>query len=98
MLLNKGDGTFNAAVNYTVGNNPGNLAVADLNGDNKLDIAVANYSDNTVSVLPGNGDGTFGTQVTFATGAGTNPIDVVAVDLNGDNKIDIELEKMGPPK
>ena len=96
VLLNKGNGTLaNAAVNYTVGTNPRGLAVADFNGDGKLDIAVANYSDNTVSILPGNGDGTFGTQVTFATGTGTNPMDVVAVDLNGDHKYDLAAANYG---
>ena len=35
------------------------MAVGDFNGDGKADLAVANYSDNSVSVLLGNGDGTF---------------------------------------
>ena len=44
MLLNKGGGSFAAAVNYNVGSESGDgLAFADLNGDGKLDIAVANY-------------------------------------------------------
>ena len=50
--------------------------------------SLPNYSDNTVSVLPGNGDGTFGTQVVYPAGTG-NPIDVVALDLNGDHKLDL---------
>ncbi len=83
-----------AAVNYNVGNNPGNVLLADLNGDGKLDIVTPNYSDNTVSVLPGNGDGTFGTQVVYPTGSNSNPIDVVALDLNGDHKLDLATSNL----
>ena len=44
------------------------VAVADVNGDGKPDLVVANDSSDTVSVLLGNGDGTFQAQQTFATG------------------------------
>ena len=44
------------------------MAIGDLNGDGKPDLAVANYGSNTVSVLLGNGDGTFGAKTDFATG------------------------------
>ena len=54
---------------------------------------MANYGSSTVSVLPGNGDGTFGTQVTYPTGS--NPYDVVAVDLNGDGKLDLATANYG---
>ncbi len=95
VLLNQGNGTFQSAVNYTVGNNPGNVTVADLNGDGKLDVITPNNSDDTVSVLPGNGDGTFGTAITLSTGSSTNPIDVVATDLNGDGKLDLATANNG---
>ena len=42
----------------------------DFSGDGQLDLAVANVGDNTVSVLLGNGDGTFQPQVTYAVGIG----------------------------
>ena len=45
--------------NFRVGSRPYGLAVADLNGDGKPDIVTANYRDDNVSVLLGNGDGTF---------------------------------------
>ena len=45
------------------------MAVGDFNGDGKPDLVVANYDSNTVSVLLGNGDGTFQTAVNYAAGS-----------------------------
>jgi streptogramin lyase len=61
ILLGNGDGTFRAAVNYGVGSGsaPTSVAVGDFNGDGKLDLAVANELSNNVSILLGNGNGTF---------------------------------------
>jgi archaellum component FlaF (FlaF/FlaG flagellin family) len=64
------------------------LAVADFNGDGKLDIVVANL-DPTVSVFLGNGDGTFQSPVDSDTTAGSSF--VVAGDFNGDGKPDIAV-------
>ena len=50
---------FGSAVGYTVGFGPHGIVAADLNGDGKLDLASANAEDGTVSVLIGNGDGTY---------------------------------------
>ena len=47
------------AVNFSAGANPRSVAVADVNGDGKPDLVVANYYGSNVSVLLGNGDGTF---------------------------------------
>src|SRR5206468_880727 len=81
LLLGRGDGTFRTAVNYGVGASPRSVAVGDFNGDGKVDLAVANAStfdyrsvppityDGNVSVLLGNGDGTFGTAVDYGAGA-----------------------------
>ena len=41
----------------------------DFNGDGRTDLAVANYGSNDVSILLGNGDGTFQPQVTYAVGS-----------------------------
>jgi len=57
VLQSNGDGTFQAAVPYAVGNQPGPLVVADFNGDGKADVATANFTDSTVSVLYGRGMG-----------------------------------------
>src|SRR5262245_6924640 len=72
---------------FAVGRNPISVAVGDLNGDGSADLAVANFSSSTVSVLLGNGDGTFGTASDLATAA--NASAVAIGDLNKDGKLDI---------
>src|SRR5262249_53376243 len=80
-------GTFQPQQSKAVGTDPYFSVVADLNGDGKLDIATANYN-NTVSVLLGNGDGTFAAQQTFPTGQ-IGAQDIAVGDLNGDGKLDL---------
>ncbi len=64
------------------------MAVADLNGDGKVDLAVAN-STGLVSVLLGNGDGTFQGAVNYPAGAGSNYVAVG--DFNSDGKVDLAV-------
>src|SRR5262249_31019154 len=78
--------SFAAQQAFAVGSNPYSLAVADLNGDGRPDLAVANKNSNTVSVLvnstaPGATLPSFAPQQTYATG--TRPVPVVVGDLNG---------------
>jgi hypothetical protein len=54
-----------------VGNGPVSVALSDVNGDKKLDIIAANRLDKTVSVLLGNGDGTFQQQNELCLGRRT---------------------------
>jgi hypothetical protein len=71
VLLNHGNGTFAKAVAYVAGGlstNPVNVAVADLNGDGIPDIVTVNEGGNDVSVLAGNGDGTFGAATNYTVG------------------------------
>ena len=63
--------------------------MGDFNGDGKPDLAVANSGSNNVSVLLGNGDGTFQAAVNYA--AGNAPNSVAVGDFNGDGKADLAV-------
>ena len=69
-------------LSFDTGSGPGSVAIGDLNGDGKPDLATPNGLSNTVSVLLGNGDGTFGPNSDFGTGSG--PFSLAIGDLNGD--------------
>lgn len=95
VLIGKGDGTFNTAVTYPAGGFfPDGIALADVNGDGKPDMVVANSSVaatsglGTVGILLGNGDGTFGTTNAYPSG-GYGASAVALADVNGDGAPDI---------
>src|ERR1035438_4809239 len=70
------------------------VAVGDFNGDGKLDLAVDNPgSPGTVSMLLGNGDGTFQAPVNSAAGPGSHSL--VVGDFNGDGKLDLAMGANG---
>jgi uncharacterized repeat protein (TIGR01451 family) len=80
---------------YAVGQEPAAIVVYDFNGDGKLDIAVLNLAGNgsgngTVSVLLGNGDGTFQSAKSYDVG-GPNPSTIAVADFNGDGKLDLAI-------
>jgi hypothetical protein len=91
VLLGSGDGTFKSAATYPtgVGGNPLSVAVGDFNGDHNIDLAVADFQTQEVSVLLGNGDGTFQTVKAYPSAA--NPSSVVMADFNGDGKMDLAM-------
>lgn len=75
---------FAAKKDYSVGRTPTSVALADIDGDGWLDLAVSNYSDDTVSVLRNTGNGSFAARINFGVGAG--PHTVAVADLDGDGK------------
>ena len=87
MLLNRGDGSFQAKLDYATGSGPSSVAIGDLNGDGKPDLATANADANSVSVLLNRGDGSFEAKLDYRTGRG--PVSVAIGDLNGDGKPDL---------
>ena len=60
--------SFQPTVNYAADAGPVSVAVGDFNGDGKLDLATANVNADNVSVLLGNGNGTFQAPANFAVG------------------------------
>ncbi len=76
VMLNNGSAAFSNATGspIPVGTRPVAVALADFNGDHKLDIAVTSNNTNTVSILLNNGNGTFTNGGTPATGAGPRGI------------------------
>jgi hypothetical protein len=80
--------SFGPGTNIAVGSNPQWIATGDFNADGRVDLAVANAGSASVSVLLGNGDGTFQAPQNF-TVAGVGPSSVVAADFNNDGVLDL---------
>src|SRR5207302_1029086 len=95
VLLGNGDGTFQAAVNYSTATNPVSVVVGDFNGDSKPDLVVVSLGSTNVAVLLGNGDGTFQSAVDYAAGANLNSVAVG--DFNGDGKTDLAVATATTP-
>ena len=93
VLLNRGNGSFRAKRDYRTGRGPISLAIGDLNGDRKLDLATANMYQPanskafTASVLLNGGGGRFQAPRDYRTG--NNPEAIAIGDVNGDRKLDL---------
>lgn len=94
VLLAQASGGFAAARGFGLGtspsssfNSPTGVVLSRLNGDAYLDIATANFLGDTISVLLGVGDGTFGLPRVIEVEGG--PIDLAAGDFNNDRRMDL---------
>jgi hypothetical protein len=87
VLLGNGDGTFQDQVEHWTGGSPEAIAIADLNGDGKPDLVVAEPGASAVGVLLGMGHGVF--QPAMAYDAAGSPFNLAVADLDGDGKPDV---------
>jgi hypothetical protein len=90
VYLGNGDGTFTSNGNYGSDYSANWATAGDFNHDGNLDLAIANFNGNlstSVSVLLGNGDGTFGALSSYPVGQ--FPLGAVSADFNGDHNSDL---------
>jgi hypothetical protein len=92
VLLNRGDGTFKAKVDYALGSASHSFAVGDLNGDGHPDLAITDRA-RTVSVLFNGGDGGFGVKRDYRIRF--QPTSIALGDLNGDRRTDLVTANSG---
>jgi len=90
--------SFAARVDFATGTAPASVVAVDLNGDGRMDLAVANSGDNTVSLLmntiaAGEVQPAFAAKTDFGTGA--TPSDIAVADLDGDGRMDLALSNSG---
>jgi FG-GAP-like repeat len=92
VLLNRGRGVFGAARAYRTGFGSRSVAIGDLNGDARPDLATANWGGHSVSVLLNGGNGRFRPRVDYRVGV--NPHDIAMGDLNRDGRPDLVTASM----
>ena len=101
ILPGNGDGTFKTPIDSPLSGTPNSITTADFNADGIPDLAVSTFqntsggnqnSGGSVSVLIGNGDGTF--KVPYSYAAGAQPQAIAAADFNGDGGVDLVMTQL----
>jgi hypothetical protein len=102
VLLGNGNGSFQPALTFATGRGPTSVAIGDFNRDGIQDLVTSNFGSadyyfptiwTTVSVLIGNGDGTFQAAQNYEAGPGPNAVAVG--DFNGDGLQDLAVADYG---
>jgi PKD repeat protein len=93
VLLGRGDGTFNPAVNFEVAWSPAGVRIGDFNSDGRPDIAVTSHETRSISLLAGHGDGTFEPSHGIATAP--SPYILRTGDLKMDGLPDLVMPVVG---
>ena len=94
ILLGTGNGGFSPGTPANVGTNPFWVVAADFNGDGKVDLATANYGDNTVTIALGDGKGGFAATAS-APPTDIHPAALAAADFNRDGQLDLVTVNAG---
>ncbi len=88
ILLGNGDGSFQPAVDYAMGNGPHGLAVLDCDGDGDIDVVTSNVGSDDITLRRNLGNGTFG-PVTSFEGGGSGEYALNAADMDNDGIMDL---------
>ena len=93
LLFGDGNGSFLLPIFYSTGDssNPISIVIADLNNDDKLDIATANNADDSAGVFLNDGNGSFEDQMAYSTDPGSGPYSIAVADFNNDSQIDLAI-------
>lgn len=93
IFLGDGAGGFTSKTLFPAGISPSGIVAGDFDGDGNLDLVVANRLVNTVSLLLGDGNGSFGVPIPFSVGSDAfhGPVALAAGNFNADSYLDLAV-------